>query len=154
MPLENHLLLYMDVLGAKKIVYDNPETLLSLVEYFSSNAREFRLDLSKAPDGMYDFEGLDPTISNFSDHIAISFPMEKLHPLHPSVALVTLINIAIQLHTRALGRGFLMRGAITCGELFHKGNSILGKALVEADELERKTAIYPRVIIKQDVVNM
>lgn len=44
-----------------------------------------------------------------------------------------------------LDLGFLTRGAITVGELYHIDNMIFGPALIEAVSL-KKEAVYPRLI--------
>lgn len=46
------------------------------------------------------------------------------------------------------------RGAITVGQLHHTGSLVLGEGLVRAYELESRTAIYPRVIFDDSVMNL
>ncbi|HGT2644513.1 TPA: hypothetical protein ACM2VO_003358 [Legionella pneumophila] len=94
-----------------------------------------------------------PTISNFSDHLIASVP-------YPSTEtefvfnIANLISYASWLHLLALEKGMLMRGAITAGDLFHRGNSIIGKALIEAVDIEENVASYPRVIISENLINI
>ena len=48
-----------------------------------------------------------------------------------------------------MSKGILLRGGITVGQLCHKDNIVYGPAMVEAYELESKSAIYPRVIVSE-----
>lgn len=49
--------------------------------------------------------------------------------------------------------GIILRGAISIGELYHKDNIVFGPALVQAYELERDSAIYPRCIILKSTLD-
>src|SRR5258708_3493441 len=99
-----------------------------------------------------------PTISTFSDHIVISYPLKRmaaslgkddshvpLHVLSGFSSMLTGIAVA------ALSIGFLIRGGAAIGNLYHSGGIVFGEALVKAYSLESKTAIYPRVVLSQDV---
>src|SRR5579872_898035 len=101
---------------------------------------------------------LQPTISTFSDHIVISYPLKRLaaslgkddshvpvHVLTGFSSMLTSIAVA------ALSIGFLIRGGATIGNLYHSGGVVFGEAIVKAYSLESKTAIYPRVVLSQDV---
>lgn len=46
-----------------------------------------------------------------------------------------------------LARGFLVRGGLTIGDLYHKDGTVFGPALIGAYALESKTAIYPRIAV-------
>ena len=48
---------------------------------------------------------------------------------------------------RLLRLGFLVRGGIARGDLFHHVGKVVGPALIKAYELENKKAVYPRIII-------
>jgi len=45
----------------------------------------------------------------------------------------------------------LVRGAITVGEFYHKNGIFLGKAFDKACFLESEIAIYPRIVISEDI---
>lgn len=162
--LERRFCLYMDMLGTKQIIdsgaYDH---LIEIVQSFSSNSRPFGIDykeLFNQPDARYEVSNMSPTISNFSDHIAASYPSTYSKPPFNSVErssevfIRSLVMVAVQVHQLAFQRGVLVRGALTEGELFHDGSSIIGSALNEADELERNVAKFPRVVISENVMNL
>lgn len=44
-------------------------------------------------------------------------------------------------------QGFLCRGAITVGSIYHQDQAVVGPAFIRAYQLERSIAIYPRVIL-------
>jgi hypothetical protein len=46
----------------------------------------------------------------------------------------------------------LSRGGIAVGELRHKGHFVYGSALIEAYQLESKSAHYPRIVLARDAV--
>jgi hypothetical protein len=50
-----------------------------------------------------------------------------------------------------LAQGFLIRGAIVKGPLYHDENAVFGDALVRAYHLETEVARYPRVIVTTSV---
>ncbi len=47
--------------------------------------------------------------------------------------------------------GYLIRGGVSIGKFYSDSNMIFSKGLVEAYELESKTAIYPRILIGKSV---
>lgn len=103
---------------------------------------------------------IKPTVSTFSDHIVISYPLKQIAaglgedesqvPLHVLTGFSSMLTgIAVA----ALSIGFLIRGGATIGNLYHSGGIVFGEAMVKAYSLEAKTAIYPRVVLSQDVCN-
>ncbi len=55
---------------------------------------------------------------------------------------------------RLIYRGILCRGAITYGKLIHTDEVLFGPALTEAYILETKVALYPRVILHKDIIDL
>ena len=81
----------------------------------------------------------DPQISHFSDSLVISVRYCEDGEDHLLRSLGWAVNFL-------LSRGFLLRGAISCGQLTHKDSMIYGPALIEAYNLE-KQAKWPRIIL-------
>lgn len=50
--------------------------------------------------------------------------------------------------------GFLVRGAVTVGNLYSKSNMIFGDALVRAYKMESKLAVYPRIVVDPVVLRV
>lgn len=48
-----------------------------------------------------------------------------------------------------LGYGFLVRGGLTVGDLYHREGVVFGPAMNEAYTLESKIAVYPRLVVTE-----
>jgi hypothetical protein len=83
-----------------------------------------------------------PATSVFSDHIVLSQPIDESWGGH-TISMASRIALIAR---SALERGFLIRGGITIGQLYHSDGIVFGPALVRAVHLESKLAVYPRVI--------
>lgn len=64
--------------------------------------------------------------------------------------LDTIATIVISLAMQ----GYLLRGAVTVGQLYHEGRLVVGPAMVCAVEMESKIAIVPRVIVAPEVIGL
>lgn len=124
---------YIDILGFKKLV---------------KNAQD-RFSIKKIYDGLYfkgspfwgDYDSSVTKVSEFSDHITISF----LHccPERIYEILGVVLNLT--------DYGMMCRGAISHGHVCHNENVLFGPALIEAYDLESNVANFPRIIISDDV---
>jgi hypothetical protein len=77
----------------------------------------------------------------FSDSIIVSTKDD-----HPS-SFISLANLINGLRNSFLERGLLVRGAVAFGQHFNKHGICISPALVEAYELENRSAIYPRFVV-------
>jgi len=87
----------------------------------------------------------------FSDSIVISIPVntETINPV-ASTLIANLASFGANLITKKV----LLRGGITIGNLIHTSDGIvMGKALIDAYHLEASSAIYPRIIISDKLVD-
>jgi hypothetical protein len=80
----------------------------------------------------------------FSDSIAISTEPTEAGLFH-------LVNHVEKIGWRLLELGFLCRGAVTRGLLYHRDNAIVGPALIEAYDLEKNKAKTPRIIVRDEI---
>ncbi len=71
-----------------------------------------------------------------------------MHASPEAANAFNLVSILTRLSRDLLLRGTLLRGAIVLGRLHHSGNSIFGRALVEAVHLEEDVAKVPRILIQ------
>lgn len=53
---------------------------------------------------------------------------------------------------RLLEMGYFIRGAITAGNLFHDQHTVYGQGLVDAYQAETGKAIYPRIIVADELL--
>ncbi len=87
----------------------------------------------------------DLTIGHFSDGFVLSC-------LYSHEAVSLLARHAAYVSNEILKYGFLCRGAIVGGSLFHDGQLVFGPALVKAERMEREVAVYPRILVEWDLV--
>jgi hypothetical protein len=84
--------------------------------------------------------------SQFSDSIIISYSKTE------EIGIYRILLDIYFLCITAMQNGFLFRGAVVCGKVFHTKEKIFGPAFIKAYNMERKKAIFPRVIIDDDVL--
>ena len=137
---EQRLVLFLDFLGFKELVertVAEPAFLPKLV-----GAMEIVGGIGKD-----DIELLkSQQITQFSDSIVISYHIDET-----SAVFWLLADIALGVVSLA-ENGFLVRGALTVGELYHSDRHVVGPAMVEAYRLESQVANVPRVIIDEKVI--
>jgi hypothetical protein len=83
-------------------------------------------------------------ISVFSDSIAISGDESN----HRGV-----IWTALHLQSDLLAMGVLARGGISVGPTVHQDELLYGEGMLDAYYLESKTAIFPRIVVAQKIVD-
>lgn len=49
---------------------------------------------------------------------------------------------------------FFIRGGLTIGEVYFRDNTLFGPRIIQAYQLESQTAIFPRVIVPKEAVEM
>jgi hypothetical protein len=82
-------------------------------------------------------------VTQFSDNLVVSYLKGDF------VGWMSIISDVFYLQLSLIKHGFLIRGSVTVGELFHNDQFCFGPALIEAAELE-KSALYPRVILTDE----
>lgn len=87
-------------------------------------------------------------VTQFSDSIVVSYKVSE-----PSAVFLLLNQIAFGVLDLA-ERGFLVRGGVTVGKLYHSKRHVVGPAMNEAHRLESKVAKHPRVLIDPKVLDV
>lgn len=150
-PYEDRYVAYFDILGFTNLVrrIDSDPALLHRVVGSLKEAQAFA-PLGPAMDqsagnrpGEFFFNMFH--MSTFSDSIAIS---AKANPIGLSLVMFHCAFTS----TRLMGQGVFVRGAITRGKLYHSDGIVVGEGLISAYLLESKAAIYPRIVIADDVL--
>ncbi len=93
-----------------------------------------------------------PTSTAISDSIIISIPVQLTnfeHTDHAYLPLESFLNGIAFFAYQSLKKGYFFRGAISYGEICHKGHLIAGEAYIDAVKNEKK-AHYPRIILTND----
>jgi hypothetical protein len=83
-------------------------------------------------------------LTQFSDCLAVSASADR-------EGRQSLISTVDFLSHGVLSHGFLLRGGITVGDIYHRDNVIFGPAFNRAYELETAVAIHPRIIFDPDL---
>lgn len=126
---DQRAVLFLDVLGFKRLINEHREDLIE--EALEITCGQYQSNYE---------------VSAFSDNMAVSLPFRHGHEL------AELIQFASSITLHLFHKGVLSRGGIAVGELRHKGNFVYGRALVEAYQLESKSANYPRIVLARDAV--
>lgn len=126
---------FVDILGFKAMIGQvetgliKPEVISDILLAIRSNARVARRHIA----------------TNMSDSIVMSAPL--------TTGGLESIIVSLEILTRRLLRlGIFLRGAVVVGSIFHNENSIFGQGLIDAFQLESKSAVYPRILITKSLV--
>lgn len=137
---EQRIILFLDFLGFKEIVEstvrdpNNLRSLLTAIDRLHDIGRE-DADLYKTR-----------SITTFSDSVVLSYATHE-----QSAVFYLLLDIAFAVIDLAI-QGYLVRGAVTVGDLVHTKRYLVGPAMVSAYEMESKIAKSPRVLIDHKLV--
>ena len=86
--------------------------------------------------------------AQFSDSLVISFKAES------QGSVIELIGSIQSLVKKVINCGFLLRGGLAYGNLYHDKDFIFGLGMNKAYELESKKAIVPRIIIQKEIIEI
>ena len=141
---EYRAILFVDLLGFKNKVNQSAfdKELLNKVFNAVNSLHKAKEDNYKEPmpGGKIGVE-----ISSFSDSLVIS------KDIYEPGSFFYLLNMAYFAMVEIVANGFLARGAITVGQLYHNNKVIFGPAMNDVYLLESKCAIYPRIIIQKNI---
>ena len=87
-------------------------------------------------------------VTMFSDSIV--FSVRK----YDGIDFITIVELLKKIQINLIKVDILLRGGIVLGKIIHDNKKIIGPALIEAYDLERKSAMYPRIIIDPDILEI
>lgn len=170
MQYENRIVAYIDILGFKDIIdktvkdgNDVEEEIDRIIQMNAVIRKTWFLDEKKGQPftvkaykgGQWVQETFTPSaedndkgkmVTIFSDTIVVSFLVDT-----ESAVFTTLMELQWLILNLA-NRGILCRGAISHGKLIHDDKKVFGPALVSAYTMESKAALYPRVILGDEIL--
>lgn len=152
---KNSIVMFLDLLGFRKALEEesNASYLLELLQQIKKNEREEKLPQFEIIGPVTNFT-LTPCISAFSDSLIVSFSeVQFVESNRFRHAVIEAVNIVQQLAFLVIQKGFLIRGGISYGKLYHKDGIVFGPALVEARYLEKK-AVHPRIVADNSLVEL
>jgi hypothetical protein len=157
---EDQFTAFVDLLGFSEASANPDEALrlkvLELLSKISSLRSEFSVETTNNPDGSSSHK-ITPAISTFSDHIVISYALQRLYEGRLSERSGGLFltyqfqRLVSAIAAAALPIGLLVRGGATIGKLFHGQGIVFGEAMVEAFQIEDRIATYPRVVLSRRI---
>lgn len=147
------IIAFLDILGFKQLI--NKKQFDTIREIFSSilSDEDATIALHIASDRDVRFDSYNKILDIkevhiLSDSIVIAAPADKPE----SLAVVIDICDCIQQQLYELRVPVFLRGAISKGDFYSEGNMIFGKGLVDAYLAQENYAIYPRVLLSQEIV--
>lgn len=135
---EDRVVAFIDILGFKNIV-NNPNNFES-IKKVACAIRDEKKDTdrwNKYGDSVKFLE------TYFSDSMIISARFRGTVFLD----LLTQVGFLMQTITAC---GFVARGGIAIGKLYHKDGVVFGPALIDAYNIESNIAIYPRILMTEE----
>lgn len=152
---QNRVTAFIDILGFKDLLsetvnnkgVDNSEKIDEIFAAYKTIRDVWDLD-KKETDFRKSIPDNSKQITTFSDCLVISFEAHE-----KSEVFYTLLEIKWMI-MRLIYKGILCRGAVTYGKLIHTNEVLFGPALAEAYILESKAALYPRVILHKDIIDL
>ncbi len=137
---EKRIVLFMDILGFKQLVtasqndVQQVSSIRHILKYINIRVKKFPQFFPSA------------VISQFSDSLVISFKYGKR-----GISL-SLLQSLQQLQKDLITKyNLIVRGGMTIGNLYHTKKFIFGPAMNEAYKLESDIAIYPRIILSEEL---
>jgi hypothetical protein len=137
---ESRIILFLDFLGFKEIVERTRKDAAYLNELLAAVDRLHSIGRDDAE--LYRTQ----CITTFSDSVVLSYAAGEQSAVFHLLSDVAFAVIDLTI------RGFLVRGAVTFGELLHTRRYLVGPAMVRAYELESRIAKYPRVLLDPKLV--
>jgi len=152
MAYERRILAYVDIVGWSAACCSAdpsvPAQVVSAMDNIHSVASQYSAEMkhrvAESPNALVHPKYAEVQWGAFSDNFVVSMP--------ESFGLRLLIPVA-EICRRLLRVGFLTRGAITVGDLYHVDTMVYGPALVQAVELE-KEAVYPRLVVSPEASDL
>ena len=160
---ERRIVAFIDILGFKEIVKQSEkdttkiELLYYVLEFLKSwetsekwdlRIVEIEEDAQKKGVHNFDIRGKTNTTS-FSDSIIVSVKVEE----NVNEMASTLITNLAYIGAILIEKGILFRGGITIGNILHNDNgTVFGQALIDAYQLETKSAKYPRIVLSDKLI--
>lgn len=140
---DTRVVAFIDILGFKEALKNEAKA----EKIFNAlNGIKNSIESHFSSDGYNRFKGvLDTEITAFSDSVVIS---------GESTQATVVYHHALMFSELLIKNGFLCRGAICLGKLFHKNGILFGQAFVDAYNAESKRSVYPRIIVDAEVKDL
>jgi hypothetical protein len=92
----------------------------------------------------------DRKVTTFSDSVVVSSHVISEPSIYSSFLSVS--ELLRSVCGASLEGGFLFRGGISIGRMYHAGNIVVGEGLIDSYNIESKVANSPRIVISDKVI--
>ncbi len=142
MAYDERFVAFLDILGFKSIIgiTQNDVAYQEKIKQILNYIAGIRNDNYH---GLFSEDGILKEVSVFSDSIVISYSTG----LNIGGGLFHVLMDLIYICNDLLAQNIYIRGAVTCGQMYHDKKICFGPAMVQAYDLEERVAIHPRIII-------
>ncbi len=140
---ETRLVAFMDILGWTEGVRTSPGNIdrtQKLGLALDTIRNQTRMCEWKAENSGDNSWPGDPQVTQFSDCLTISTRAD----LYGKIELISALEF---LTTSLLHQGFLLRGGLAIGELYHRDSLVFGPGFLKAYDLESRCTVFPRIIL-------
>lgn len=145
---KNCIVAFVDLLGTSEAIKnDESHVNLNSMNDLLQAAFDMCLDKHICKD--------DVQVKAFSDNIVFSMEIpDDIAQKDKMVRVHNIIEICAYFQIAAFSRGIATRGGITIGSYFCNDIFVWGKALLRAYKLENKIAVYPRIILDENILDL
>ena len=146
------LVVYLDILGFSDLIDEsksNPAKADEILKVLRTMQTQLYLEDNPFRTAQNEVKASFKTV-NFSDLTIRATYLDSHLDLWDSLGH-ELIDLTVQ-QTELVCGGILLRGAITVGDIFVDGNHIFGPGVVSGYLLERDLAVFPRIIIDDEIL--
>lgn len=150
---------FLDILGFKDFIKDaeivGSKQYIQLCELQDVIEQQIDVSSEKAFEEARGFlPEMRPECTSISDSIILSAPIRKNFENAYFSGLTIVAIKTIQIAHQLLKMGFLIRGGIAVGSVFHKDRNIFGTGYVNAYQTQEKDACNPRVLLHESAAKL
>ncbi len=152
---KEYIVAFIDILGFKNLVENHfngkDKNSLSALKKGLKKAEKLALINSKK---YWKSFKVNISFKQFSDCVSISMQIEHNKGATTLAMYGAFFNVVKVYQLHLLLDNILVRGGISVGGHFENSNTIFSKALINAYQLESKNAIYPRILLDKNILNL
>jgi hypothetical protein len=150
---------FLDILGFKDFIKNaeivSSEQFLQLCQLQEIIEQQIDVSSEQAFEEERGFcPEMQPECTSISDSIILSAPIRKTDGNVYFSGLTTVAIKTIQIAHQLLKMGFLIRGGIAVGSVFHKDRNIFGSGYVNAWQTQENEACNPRVLLHESAAKL
>ncbi len=154
------IVLHSDILGFKEIIQNSEKeadeaTLNKLKKVLSESVGSLNHYGKLIRENKTGYAtDLKLNFKHFSDNLYASFSYKEGDEISFSIAFIYCVVFSRIYYENMLNNKLQVRGGISFGSDYSEENLIFSYALVKAYELETKKAVFPRIVIDNELVNL